>query len=227
MTSARIHARRGVWASIAFEHARRGEQPNSAAARALSELLSVSAADLGDDRRGKYQDAPLRVGAVRWAQESVAAETGQFTLTAAPGDPGQTCVSIHDAHRQPDAALIRRCTYGIVWMASVHAVAPASALVLAVQLLFHVRAGAWAVDVLSPGSADPELGCVEFAGFAANSRHLLIAREVQEHGGVQRRFEELRLEDLAPEREASAPDLLRDFGRWQDMMWRRDPLVLH
>jgi hypothetical protein len=55
----------------------------------------------------------------------------------------------------------------------------------------------------------------------------LIAREVQEHGRYQRRFEELRLDDLMLERQASSPDLLRDFGRWQDVVWRRDTLALH
>jgi hypothetical protein len=236
ITRSRIHARRaGVWASSAFEQARRGEQPSAAGARAVAELLSVHADDLGDDRRGEYLDALLRVGAIRWAQETPAVQTGPFILSAASGDPGQTCVSVHDVRRRPDAVLIRRCTYGIVWMASVHAIAPAAALVLAVQPLdgwrelwvFHERSGAWTADVLSPGTADPELGYVEFAGFAANSHRLLVAREVQEHGRVQRRFEELRLEDLTLERQAGSPDALRDFGRWQDVTWRRDTLVLH
>jgi len=28
-------------------------------------------------------------------------------------------------------------------------------------------------------------------------------------------------------RQASAPELLRAFGRWQDVNWRRDTLALH
>jgi hypothetical protein len=236
ITKSRIHARRaGVWASIAFEQARRAEQPGAAAARAVAELTLVHADDLGDDRRGEYIEALLRVGAIRWAQEPSAGQAGPFMLSVAAGDPGQTCVSVQDARHRPDIVLVRRCTYGIVWLASAHAIAPASALVLAVQPLdgwrelwvFHERSGAWAVDVLSPGTENPELGYVDFAGFAPNSRRLLIAREVQEHGRVQRRFEELRLDDLALERQASTPDLLRDFGRWQDVTWRRDTLVLH
>jgi hypothetical protein len=236
MTSSRVRARRAaVWASVAFEQARRGEQSGAAGARAFSELLSVRADDLGDDRRAEYLEALLRVGAIRWAQETPAAQSGPFTLSAAPGDPGQTCVSVHDVRRHGDAELVRRCTYGIVWMASVHPIAQASALVLAVQpldgwrelWLFHERSATWRVDVLSPGSEDPDLGYVEFAGFAVNSRRLLVAREVQEHGRFQRRFEELRLEDLAVVRQASTPDLLGDFGRWQDAAWRRDTLALH
>jgi hypothetical protein len=36
----------------------------------------------------------------------------------------------------------------------------------------------------------------------------------------------LRIDDLALVRTASTPDLLRDFGRWQDVTWRRDTLAL-
>src|SRR5205085_8429189 len=46
-------------------------------------------------------------------------------------------------------------------------------------------------------------------------------------GGFRRRFEEMRLDDLALVRLASTPELLRDFGRWQDVAWRRDTLALH
>jgi hypothetical protein len=131
--------------------------------------------------------------------------------------------------------LVRRCTYGIVWMASAQTLAQGPALVLAVQpleswrelWLFHQRAGVWSVDVISPGTEDPEAGYVEFAGFAPGAKRLLVVREVKEHGRFQRRFEELRLDDLALVRQASSPDLLQDFGRWQDVAWRRDTLALH
>jgi hypothetical protein len=108
--------------------------------------------------------------------------------------------------------------------------------VLAVQPLeswrelwvFHPNAlGNWTIDVLSPGAEDPEAGYVEYAGFAPVTRRLLIVREVRERGVFRRRFEVLRLDDLAPVRQASTPDLLRDFGRWQDAAWRRDTLSLH
>jgi hypothetical protein len=252
MMRSRIHARRAaVWASLAFERARRGLPAGDAGARALAELLAVKANDLGDDRRDEYLDAVLRVGAIRWAREPPAEQHGPYILGAEPGDPGQTCVSVHDARQRGGAALLRRCTYGIVWLASLRAVAPAApqtpaasktlassqtpALVLAVQPLdgwrelwvFQQRSGVWKVDVLSPGTEEPELGYIEFAGYAADSRRLLIAREVKEHGRFQRRFEELRLQDLALERQASTPDALRDFGRWQDGTWRTDTLALH
>ena len=235
-TRARLHVRRAtVWASIAFEQARRSEAPGAAAQRALAELLAVHADDLGEDRQAEYLDALMRVGAIRWAAVSPAAPTGPLAVSAAAGEPGQTCVTLQAAPARRAAPLVRRCTYGIVWMASAKPIAQGRALVLAVQPLeswrelwvFHESAGAWSIDVLSPGLDDPEEGYVEFAGFAPGVMRLLIAREVRDHGRFRRRFEELRLDDLAVVRQASTPELLRDFGRWQDADWRRDTLALH
>jgi hypothetical protein len=232
----RVHIRRaGVWASIAYARARRGEPSGTAADRALAELMAADPNELGEDRRSEYVDALLRTSAVRWAAAMPAPEAGGLIVSTAPGDPGQTCVVLGDALHPHAAPLVRRCTYGIVWLASAHAIPQGPALVLAVQPLeswrelwvFHEDAGNWTVDVLSPGLDDPEEGYVDYAGFAPGSKRLLIAREVKEHGRFRRRFEELRLDDLALVRQASSPELLRDFGRWQDIAWRRDTLALH
>lgn len=234
MTRSRLHARRaGVWASIAFEQDGRGEPAGDAAERALAELLAVHPGDLGEDRRVEYVDSVLRVSAVRWVG-APAVQPGPLSLSTAPGEVGQTCVALADAHR-PGVTLIRRCTYGRVRMASIRVIPQGPALVLAVQPLeswrelwvFHERAGSWTVDVLSPGLDDPEEGYVDYAGYAPGSRRLLIAREVKVRGRFRRSFEELRLDDLALVRQASSPELLRDFGRWQDVDWRRDTLALH
>ena len=236
MTRSRLHARRaGVWASITFEQARRLEPPALAAQRALAELLAVNPNDLGDDRRPEYVDAVVRVGAIRWAAITPAPQLGPLTLSATPGDPGQTCIALEDARRPRTTPLVRRCTYGIVWMASVRAIPQGPALVLAVQPLeswrelwvFHQSAGTWTIDVLSPGTDDPEEGYIEFAGLTPRTRRLLVAREVKDRGRFHRRFEELRLDDLALVQQASAPELLRDFGSWQDVAWRRDTLASH
>jgi hypothetical protein len=232
----RLHTRRaGVWASIAYEQARRGEPSGTAAGRALAELTAADPNELGEDRRSEYVDAVVRTGAVRWATAMPAPAAGSLTISAAPGDPGQTCVTLGDTQHPHAPPLVRRCTYGIVWTASAHAIPQGPALVLAVQPLeswrelwvFHQNAGNWTVDVLSPGLDDPEEGYVDYAGFVPGSRRLLIAREVKERGRFRRRFEELRLDDLALLRQASSPELLRDFGRWQDVAWRRDTLALH
>lgn len=235
MTRSRLHARRAaVWAAVAYEEARRGQPPGVAARRALAELVAVHPEDLGEDHRAEYLDALVRVGAIRWAAVAPGPPVGPLILTTAPGNPGQTCLALAEEHR-PEAPLLRRCTYGIVWTASAQLIAHGRALVLAVQPLeswrelwvFHESVAGWRVDVLSPGADDPEEGYVEFAGFAPGTQRLLIAREVKEHGRFHRRFEELRLEDLMPLKQASSPELLADFGRWQDAAWRRDTLALH
>jgi hypothetical protein len=236
MTRSRLHVRRAVvWAATAYEQARRREPAAAAAQRALAELLAVHADELGDDRRAEYLDAVVRVGAIRWAAVTPAAPPGPLMISAAPGDPGQTCVALEEAQARRDAPLVRRCTYGIVWMASAQSIAQGRALVLAVQPLeswrelwvFRRSGGVWMIEVLSPGPDDPEEGYIEFAGFVPGARRLLVAREVKERGRFRRRFEELRLDDLALVRQASTPDLLPDFGRWQDVDWRRDTLALH
>jgi hypothetical protein len=235
LTRSRIHARRaGVWASIAFEQARHQESPEAAGEHAVAELLALNSTELGDDHRSAV-DALLRVSAVRWAIAIPAPQTGQFAISAAPGEPGQTCITLKDERRHGVPPLVQRCTYGIVWMASAHSIAQGPAVTLAVQPLeswrelwvFHQRAGSWTVDVLSPGADDPEEGYIEFAGYAPGMRRLLTAREVKIAGRYQRRFEELRLDDLAVVRQADSPDALRDFGWWQDSQWRRDTLALH
>jgi hypothetical protein len=236
MTKSRLHARRAsAWAAVAFNKARKREASDAAAQRALAELLAVQVNDLGEDRQSEYVDAVLRVSAVRWAAAAPVTQTGALRLSATPGDPGQTCVALENARLRRAAPLVQRCTYGIVWMTSAQAIVEAPALVLAVQPLeswrelwvFHQKAGVWTIDVLSPGADDPELGYVEFAGYVPGTRRLLAVREVKNRGRVLRRFEVLRMDDLALIRFASTPDLLRDFGRWQDVDWRRDTLALH
>ena len=227
-----------------------------AAERALAELVGAHAKDLGDAHQAEYTDAVLRVGAIRWAAVTPVSQPGPLILSASSGEPGQTCVALELAHREHTAPLLRRCTYGIVWLASAQAISQGlsrasneghkwsgaanehgardHALVVAVQPLeswrelwvFHETAGTWMVDVISPGANDPEEGYVEFAGFAPGTRRLLIVRELKERNRFRRWFEELRLDDLALVRQASTPELLRDFGRWQDVAWRRDTLAL-
>jgi hypothetical protein len=223
-----------VWASIAFAQAHHGEPAAAAGQRAVTELLGVHPNDLGDDRKLEYTDAIVRVSASRWASAVAARQPDSLMLSAAPGEAGQTCVSL----RSPKVSagpLAQRCSFGIPWLASTQVIAEGQAVVLAVQPLegwrelwvFHKKAGAWIVEVLPPGINDPELGYIEYAGYVPATRRLLVALEVKERGHFRRTFEELRLDDLVTIRQASSPDLLRDFGRWQDANWRRDTLALH
>ena len=234
LTRSRLHARRAtVWAALAFEQARHGASPAVAAERALGELAEVHGEALGADHRGEYLEARVRVGAVRWGALNPPPQTSPLFVTATAGEPGQTCVVLADA-RSPAQVLVRRCTYGVVWPASAQSFAQGRALALAVQPLpswrelwvFHAQPEGWTVEVVSPGLDAPEVGYVDFAGFVPATRRLLVAREVRTRAGFARRFEELRLDDLALVKQASAPELLADFGRWQDVTWRRDTLAL-
>jgi hypothetical protein len=236
LTRARLHARRAaVLASIAWEQARAGAPCTEAARRALAELRAVHPDELGDDRRDEYRDALVRVAAIRWAAGSATPLNGSLQLRTSPGEPGQTCVELVALRHERETSLVRRCTYGIVWTGSARAIPQAPALALAVQpleswrelWLFHETAGTWSIDVVSPGLDEPLAGYAEFAGFVPATRRVLVVRELREHGGIRRHFEELRLDDLALLRQATAPELLADFGRWQDPDWRRDTLALH
>jgi hypothetical protein len=236
MTRSRVHARRaGVWASLAYAQDRRGEPSGAAAERALDELLAVHG------RHGRGPAAGVRGRRAAGQRHPL----GRASPAAAAGiiDPqrgarrsgSNLCVLAGLSSPARAAVLIRRCTYGIVRMASVQTIPQGPALVLAVQPLeswrelwvFHESGGNWTIDVLSPGLDNPEEGYVDFAGYAPGTRRLLIAREVKDRGRFRRSFEELRLDDLALVRQASSPELLRDFGRWQDLAWRRDTLALH
>jgi hypothetical protein len=187
---------------------------------------------------------PLRAGAdnqpspagLAVAAASMLVPGGSFTLsTTAGAEPGQTCLTLEDSRPQrPKATLARRCTFGIIWLASAQTIPQTQALVLSVQPLeswrelwvFHQIGAKWLVDVISPGLDEPDEGYVEYAGFAPGTSRILLVREVKERNRFRRWFEEVRLDDLVLVRQASTPELLRDFGRWQDVRWRRDTLAL-
>lgn len=233
--ASRLHARRaGVWSAVAFEQARRGEPPQAAAQRAMQELSAVNVGDLGDDAQAEYTDAAVRVGTVRWAAEFTSRASGRLAVTTAPGAPGETCVTLEDPRHPVGNPLLRRCTYGTVWTASARSNSAGTALALAVQPLdtwrelwvFRKAAQGWTVDVLPPGTSSPDLGYVEFAGFTPGAKRMLVARELRIDGRFRRRFEVLRLDTLVADGQASAPELLPAFERWQDSTWKHQTVAL-
>ena len=236
----RVRLRRaGVWAALAHAQAHRAEDAKPAATRAIEALAGVDKAQLTDDDQADYTEAALRVGASRWALEApIITPNPGLRITTVPGAPGETCVLLLDARHDAKAPLARRCTYGQVWAASASAHPAGTALALAVQPLATWRelwvfrkpvAGAteWTVDVLPPGTAQPGVGYIEFAGWVPGAEpRLLAAREVRAEGRQQRRFEVLRLDTLAIDKEAGTPDLLTAFKRWQDPAWKRATVSL-
>jgi hypothetical protein len=223
-----------VWASIAFERARRGGDAAEAGERALTELAAVDRHDLADGDAFAYDEAAVRVGASRWAAVPArpAPATG-LAIATAPRAPGETCVTLVERKRDATKTLAERCTFGIVWSSSASANAGNTALALAVQPLdgwrelwvFHRDGSEWRVDTAPPG-VDGSLGYVEFAGWVPGGKKMLAAREVRSGERFVKRFEVVDIATLAVDRHADAPASLSTFYRWQDAAWKRETVAL-
>ena len=232
----RVATRRaGVWSGLAYQHARRGEPAAEAAQRALVELAAVERTELADEDLAAYNDASIRVGASRWAAlPPVAKAARDVSIVTAPGEVGQTCVSLVDAKHDASAPLARRCTFGIVWAGSAALNREGNALALAVQpmdawrelWLFRKQAGGWVVQVLPPSASAPGLGYAEFAGWVPGGKQVLVAREARGEHGLKRSFEVVALATLNTERQSGDPSTLGPFQRWQDPGWKRETVSI-
>jgi hypothetical protein len=235
----RVQMRRAaVWASLAYQRARHGEAHAAAAARALASISSIKKSELAEEDLSSYSEAAMRVNASRWASvkksppPDVPAKRPQIITTQ--GAPGETCILLVSAQSGPDRPLARRCTYGLVWTASATLNREGNALAVAVQptdawremWLFHQTKKGWAVRVLPPSSSNPNVGYAEFAGWVPGGSQVLVAREAVADGKRQRHFELVRLDTLAPVRQASEPMQLAAFQRWQDPGWKKETLSL-
>lgn len=234
----RLHLRQaGVWASLAYQRARRPEfgQPavQAAASRAVEALAGIDKSELAESDAPAYSDAAIRVGASRWAAEpavpgNAAQPAGKLSVATSPGQPGETCVHLLDAKHDLKNPLLTRCTFSVVWPASATANRQGSALALAVQPLdtwremwvFRQGPAGWSVDVVPPGLDRPALGYVEFAGWVPGDTQLLAAREGKVDGRYKLSFEVLRMATLAVEKQADKPNSLSTFYRWQDPSWK-------
>lgn len=228
--------RASVWASLAYQRARKGEAADAAAQRALAELAGVSKTELTDDDLPAYRDAAMRVSASRWAAVPASATTIRkgARIVTVPGQAGETCVLLVDAKNDMGHPLAKRCTYGIVWAGSATLNREGTALALAVQPMdtwrelwvFRKAMDGWAIRVLPPATTSPDVGYAEFAGWVPGGTQMLVAREAQGEGKYRRNFELMRLETLATVRQAGDPGILGAFQRWQDPAWKRHTLSL-
>ncbi|HSI54260.1 MAG TPA: hypothetical protein VK981_09845, partial [Ramlibacter sp.] len=199
---------------------------------ALAELAGVAKAELTDVDLSAYDEAAIRVNASRWAAVSATPPVSPVvrpTVVTQPGQPGETCVLLVDAKNGATHPLARRCTYALVWAASASLNREGNALSLAVQPMaawrelwvFRKQGAAWVIDVLPPGTANPELGYAEFAGWVPGGKQMLVARESVAAGRHKRSYELVRLDSLTTERQAGDAMLLGAFQRWQDPSWKR------
>jgi hypothetical protein len=230
--------RASTWSAIAFQRARRGEAQSAddAATRAIAELADVARGELADDDVAAWHDAAVRVGASRWAAlRSRKGASRAVRVVTSPGEPGQTCVFlVATNHRDGDAPLAKRCTWGVVWTASAAVSREGNAVALAVQpleawrelWLFTKQGKDWSVQVLPPSTAAPAVGYAEFAGWVPGGKQVLVARESRGSKGLKRNFEVVRLDTLGTERQAGDPQVLGAFVRWQDPGWRRETVSL-
>lgn len=238
----RVHMRKaGIWASLAYQRARRAEfapaAVQAAATRAVQELAAVNKSELTDTDTSAYSDAAIRVGAARWAAESAPEsvnKASRLSVHLSPGQPGETCVHLVDARHDAKNPLLTRCTYGVVWAASATAHPRGNALALAVQPLeswremwvFQQGETGWSVNVLPPAVDKPELGYIEFAGWVPGTSQILAAREIRVDGRYKTSFEVLRAATLEVEKQADKPASLSTFYRWQDPVWKGTTISL-
>lgn len=226
--------RAAVHASLAFAR-RETAASTEAAQQALTEMASVLPTDLAEDDQAGWNDAAMRVNAVRWAAQprQIVRELGKLRISLTRTPEGETCLRLDEGETPKPVA--SRCTYGQVWLASASLNREGNAIALAVlplegwRELWVLRKGreGWAVQVLPPTAATPGLGYVEFAGWVPGGKQVLVSREARAEGRyVRRSFELLSLETLTTERQAGEPQLLGAFQRWQDPSWKRDSLAL-
>jgi hypothetical protein len=246
---ARLHLRRSmVQAELAYFAARTGDfsSAQQASEAAKRELELADRSTLADEDRHGYEEAALRVAAVRWANESVASpsgSTGELAVEVAAGSPGQTCVRL-SRPAAPKAPPFEHCTYAVVWPSSIRVAPHGTAVSIVLQplvgwselLVFHPTAAGWAADTMTPASVDPELGYVELAGFSPDGAHLLVVREARVTGPlgsphtaapqVEKRFQVVTTESLQVEKQSSTLVNFPTFRRWQAADWKRGTLAL-
>lgn len=231
----RLRLRRaGVWAALAHARSRDGGDAAAAARRAIDELAAVNKSELGDEEQGEYAEAAIRTGASRHAAALPVAQKAALKLLLRPGEPGQTCLLLTDPGHDVDRPLWRRCTFATVWPASLRVAPDGRSVALAVQpmavwtelWLLHASADGWQLQVLPPAASEPGLGYAEFAGWVPGGRRMLVAREARSEGRLRRSFEVVSLESFAAEKQATAPQALTLFSRWQDPLWKSQTVSL-
>ena len=222
----------GMASATAAPVALQVDASSAAARRALEAFARVVPAELSDDDQPTYNDAAMRGNAMRWAALSTAAPEqalGAVKLGVAPGQPGETCLTLTlNGAKEGNAPLLRHCAWGLVMTASARinregtAIAIASVPADGWRELWLLRRSAqgWKVSVLPPVAAQPGLGYAEFAGWVPGGKELLVARESRAEGRYKRSYELVDLDTLETKRQAGDVTMLGAFQRWQAADWK-------
>jgi hypothetical protein len=224
----------GVLATRVYEMSRHGTDASETANRALQELAAINKSELADGDRNAYTEAAVRVGAIRWAAETPSTRKSGLLVQTTPGQPGETCVTLTDAKHGTTHALLKRCTYSTVWLASATPNLAGNALSLTVQPLdawsevwiFRKVGDEWEIKVLPPAASEPSIGYAEFAGWVPGGKNMLVAREAHSGGRWKRSFEVIQLDSMATKQQADNPQNLSTFYRWQSPAWKRQTISL-
>jgi hypothetical protein len=220
--------------------------PAAAATTQARRLLAlVDRGQLAPEDQSFYEETAVRVAAIRALIEGgppVLQRRG-VEVEIAAGRPGESCVRVWPAPRKATAGaqpLIQRCSFGVIFAASVRIADSGRAVAVAVAPLpawteqWILRAGdgsgsdtAWRADVIPPALGQPgeDIGYVEVAGFAPDGRQVLVVRDFVLNGRAGRRFEQLG-PDGAVLHWAPTPQRLTAFSRWATPAWRLQTLSL-
>lgn len=227
----RLRSRR---AAVAASRAFLSQAP-ALAAEAQAELAQVEVAELAEDDQGEFNDAAMRVNAVRWLalpamQERQLSAQLQLRLVAG-SSPGEQCLQL----RQQGQVVLSKCSVARLPLASATLSREGRAIAMAAQPLdgwrelWLLRAGpqGWTLDVLPPSLAAPGLGYVEFAGWVPGGREILLASESRAEGRYSpRRFIQMDLTTMSPLRQSPDVTALGAFQRWADPAWRGASVAL-
>jgi hypothetical protein len=227
----RLRIRRAaVRAEVAYMAARKRDWKAAATAAeaATKELALVDKPEVADDDALAFDDAAVRVAAVRWATETA---TPNAKVAIADGKPGETCVRF---------GKLEHCTYAVVWPASVRVAPHGDAVAFAQSPLPAwtelVVLGRGQAQTLAPAAVDPDVGYVELAGWSPDGARLCLVREARMTGPlgapntlapwIARTFQIARADTLAVEKQASHLDNFVTFRRWAAPSWRSTTLAL-
>jgi hypothetical protein len=223
-----------VHAAITYAHARKGQWDKARADEAEAEkaLAGVDKPELADEDALGYDEAALRVAAVRWAAGSGSGSRSESGVEIVVGRPGETCVRF---------AKVEHCTYAVVWTSSLRvsprgdAIAFAQSPLPSWTELVLLRRG-HEPETLAPAAIDPDVGYVELAGWSPDGTRVCVAKEAKMTGPLgqpgtlapwmQRSFQIVKADGLLVEKQAARLDNFVTFRRWASASWQRATLAL-
>jgi hypothetical protein len=205
------------------------KKAQAAAEEAVRQLALVERQEFGDGDEALYAEATLRVAASHWAAVP-GGPTGPLVARAGK-QPGETCLVLDGG--KPEQSL-ERCTFAVPHLSSVRTAPDGKTVAIAVQTLagwlelwvFRKESKGWTSEPLLPAATSPELGYVEFAGWAPDGERLLVVREAKVEGKLSREFQIVSARTLEVEKRGGNFEGFGTFRRWHSAEWKGRTLAL-